>query len=80
MAYTAIKYETVTMSLNEAAEVLGIGKTTAWDLHKRGAFPVPVLQIGGKRGALRVVRAHLEMYLSSGEPVKHGTPIGPLAS
>jgi len=55
-----------TISLAEAAGVLGIHRTTAWSLHKRGDFPVPVLKIGS---SLRVVRAHLQLFLETGEPV-----------
>jgi excisionase family DNA binding protein len=49
-----------TLSLAEAATVLGIHRSTAWDLHKRGEFPVPVLQIGHR---LRVTKAQLRRYL-----------------
>lgn len=49
-----------TVSLAEAALVLGVHRSTAWDLHKRGVFPVPVLQIGHR---LRVTKVHLERYL-----------------
>lgn len=49
-----------TVSLAEAARVLGIHRSTAWDLYKRGEFPVPVLQIGHR---LRVAKLHLERYL-----------------
>ena len=59
-----------TMSLAEAAEVLGIHRTTAWSLHKRGEFPVPVLKIGSN---LRVVRAHLVLFMETGEPVAPAT-------
>lgn len=58
--------------LGEAAEILHIGRTTAWNLHKQGKFPVPVLEIGG---TLRVVRDHLDQYLETGVPVKPGTPL-----
>jgi len=60
----------VTMTLAEAAEVLGIHRTTAWSLHKRGEFPVPVLKIGSN---LRVVKAHLQQFMETGEPVTPGT-------
>ena len=49
-----------TLSLAEAAHVLGIHRSTAWDLYKRGDFPVPVLQIGHR---LRVTKHQLERYL-----------------
>ena len=49
-----------TVSLAEAAIVLGVHRSTAWDLYKRGEFPVPVLQIGHR---LRVTKHHLRCYL-----------------
>ena len=49
-----------TVSLAEAATVLGIHRSTAWDLFKRGEFPVPVLQIGHR---LRVTKVQLERFL-----------------
>ena len=49
-----------TVSLAEAATVLGVHRSTAWDLYKRGEFPVPVLQIGHR---LRVTKHHLRRYL-----------------
>ena len=52
-----------TMSLSDAAHVLGIHRSTAWDLYKRGEFPVPVLRIG--RG-LRVAKIQLEKFLLTG--------------
>jgi excisionase family DNA binding protein len=57
----------LTMSLAEAAEVIGVHRTTAWSIYKRGEFPVPVLKVGS---SLRVVRSQLEAFLTSGEPVK----------
>lgn len=59
-----------TMSLAEAAQILGIHRTTAWSLHKRGAFPVPVLKVGSN---LRVVKAHLQLFMETGEPVASRT-------
>ena len=47
----------------EAAEWLDIGKTTAYRLAKEGAFPIEVLQIGGK---LKVRTADLRRYLAFG--------------
>ena len=72
VAKSAASSPSMTMSLTEAAEMLGIHRTTAWSLHKRGEFPVPVLKLGC---ALRVVRAHLELYMSTGIPVETGTRI-----
>lgn len=36
------------VSLEEAAEVLGIGRSTAYRLAKRGEFPVAVVPVGSK--------------------------------
>jgi hypothetical protein len=55
-----------TMSLAEAAVILHIHRTTAWQLYRRGEFPVPVLKVGTN---LRVVKAHLQRFLDTGEPV-----------
>jgi excisionase family DNA binding protein len=49
-----------TVSLAEAATVLGVHRSTAWELYRRGEFPVPVLQIGRR---LRVSKVHLERLL-----------------
>ena len=59
-----------TVSLGEAAHVLGIHRSTAWSLNQRGEFPVPVLRIGS---SLRVVKTHLEIYLTTGVPVELAT-------
>jgi predicted DNA-binding transcriptional regulator AlpA len=63
---------TVTISLPEAASILGIHRTTAWSLYRRGEFPIPVLKMGSN---LRVVRKHLQMFLETGEPVAPGRPL-----
>lgn len=55
-----------TMSLADAAQVLGIHRSTAWALYKRGELPVPVLRVGT---SLRIVRAHVQQYLETGEKV-----------
>ncbi|MBK7324448.1 MAG: helix-turn-helix domain-containing protein [Candidatus Microthrix sp.] len=49
-----------TLSLTEAAKVLGVHRSTAWELYKRDEFPVPVLQIGNR---LRVTKHHLSRLL-----------------
>ena len=36
----------LTTDLETAAEVIGIGRTLAYDLAKRGAFPVRLLRLG----------------------------------
>jgi excisionase family DNA binding protein len=55
-----------TVSLSEAAEVLGISRSTAYKLFKQGALPVPVLEIGA---VLRVSIVHLDRYLQTGTPI-----------
>ena len=53
-----------TISLAQAAHVLGIHRSTAWDLYKRDEFPVPVLRIGR---SLRVAKIQLERFLLTGD-------------
>lgn len=36
-------------TVETAASILGIGKTTAYDLIRRGDFPVQVLHLGGRK-------------------------------
>ncbi len=52
--------EALTMSLAQAAKVLGIGASTAYRLCARGEFPVPVLRIGG---TVKVSRKRLLDYI-----------------
>lgn len=56
--------EQQTVSLPYAGRVLGIGKSTAYELAARGEFPVRVLQLGRKK---LVSRSELEAFLA-GEP------------
>ena len=57
----AIDFSTcATLSPTEAAKVLGVHRSTAWELYKRDEFPVPVLQIGNR---LRVTKHHLSRLL-----------------
>lgn len=49
-----------TVSLAEAARVLGVHRSTAWELWRRGDFPLPVLQVGSR---LRVAKVHLEAFV-----------------
>lgn len=46
----------VTTDLATAARALGLGRTTAHEMHADGTFPVPVLRLGRK---LRVKRVDL---------------------
>lgn len=49
-----------TMSVAHAARRLGIGEATAYDLIRRGDFPVRVIQLGGRK---KVSVAELEAFL-----------------
>jgi excisionase family DNA binding protein len=53
--------EAAALTLAEAAEYLGIGRRTAYDLVARGEFPVPVVMVGRVRKVSRVL---LERYLA----------------
>jgi predicted DNA-binding transcriptional regulator AlpA len=52
--------EPLTLSLPEAAKVLGIGISVAYRLCSRGEFPVPVLRIGG---TVKVSTKRLKAYV-----------------
>jgi excisionase family DNA binding protein len=52
------------LSIAEAAAALGIGEQTARDLIRRGDFPVPVREVGGRR---KVSRHLLEQWCDSQE-------------
>jgi excisionase family DNA binding protein len=56
-----------TVSLAEAAQVLGIGRSTVYKLARQGALPVPVLEIGP---VLRVSAVHLARYLATAIPIR----------
>lgn len=57
--------ERKTLTVAESAEWLGIGKTLAYELIKRGDFPVRVIELGtGAQRRKLIVRADLERYLS----------------
>jgi excisionase family DNA binding protein len=52
-----------TMSLTEAATVLGIGRSTAYELARRGEWPTPLLRLGRQ---YRVPTAQLTALLKPG--------------
>ena len=52
-----------TMSLTEAATVLGIGRSTAYDLARSGDWPTALLRLGRQ---YRVPTAHLAALLEPG--------------
>lgn len=54
-----------TISVVQAAKLLGIGKNKAYDLIARGEFPVPVRNIAGKQ---RVRLRDIEIYMGVIEP------------
>lgn len=53
------------LKLDQAGKLLGISRWLAYDLHRRGEFPVPVLKLGR---CLRVSRPVLEEYKRTGQP------------
>ena len=52
-----------TVTLTKACRVLGVHRSTGWELHKRGEFPLPVLKVGHR---LLVAKVHLERFLLDG--------------
>lgn len=50
-----------TLSILEAARRLGIGRTAAYQAAASGRFPVPIIQVGGRK---LVSRAALDELLS----------------
>jgi hypothetical protein len=50
-----------TISLVAAGRALGFGATATYAMHRRGAFPVPVLEMGGK---FRVATAAIRRLLA----------------
>jgi len=50
----------VVVGIVTAGEILGIGRSNSYTLARRGAFPVPVLKIGGR---YRVRTADLVTFL-----------------
>ncbi|MGI5214948.1 helix-turn-helix domain-containing protein [Plantactinospora sp. CA-290183] len=56
----------VSFDLETAGRACGIGRTLAYDMAKRGEFPVRVLRLGK---AYRVTRADLLRYLGEADDV-----------
>ncbi|HSS10431.1 MAG TPA: helix-turn-helix domain-containing protein [Acidimicrobiales bacterium] len=56
--------EPLTLSVSEAAHLLGIGVSTAYRLCSRGEFPIPVLRIGG---VVKVSVKRLRDYIETGD-------------
>lgn len=55
-----------TVTLERAAEILGIGRSTAFELVRRGEFPVRVVEIGRRR---MVPLVHIERFLLGDDEV-----------
>ena len=56
-----------TVTLKEAAEIIGVHRTTLAAAIKRGELPFPVFRIGART---RIAKAHLAEYLRTGAPVR----------
>lgn len=54
------------LNLEQAAKSLKISRWLAYELHRRGEFPVPVLKLGR---CLRVSRPVLDEYKRTGQPI-----------
>ncbi len=52
-----------TVSVEEAAVILGIGRGLAYESCRRGEFPVPVIRVGTR---YRISRLALEKLLAEG--------------
>jgi excisionase family DNA binding protein len=66
-----------TLTVAEAARILGIGRTKAYELAARNALPVRVIRLGRR---LLVSRVELEAFLRGGDtaqPVQDGQPGAP---
>ena len=65
------------VDLMTAAAVLGLGRTKAYDLAKRGEFPVPVIRIGDSyripTAALLTLLGISETAQAVDDPLKPGT-------
>lgn len=61
--------ETATLSLTDAAKVLGIHRSTAYDHARNGTFPIPIFRVGS---LLKVNKAQLESYIQGGTPATTG--------
>lgn len=55
--------QSLTISINEAADLLGINRNTAYRLIKLDEFPIPVLRIGGQ---MKVSRRAVEEFVEAG--------------
>lgn len=60
LSHTAAN-ERATLTLEEVARRLGVSRSTAYDLAKRDALPVPVIRLGRR---IVVSRAALDLVLA----------------
>jgi len=65
--------EAAVCSLQHAASRLGIHRSTAYELVKRGEFPLPVIRVGSQ---IKVSLDQLEHFLKTGE-LLNGATTGP---
>lgn len=56
--------ERATVSLPQAAQIIGINRTTAWELVQRDEFPVRTIKVGSR---YRVTKWDLARYLIGDE-------------
>ena len=62
MQTAAPRHDRATATLGEVAALLGIGRSTAYELAQRDALPVPVIRLGRR---LVVSRAALDRVLAA---------------
>lgn len=55
-----------TVTLKEAAEIIGVHRTTLAAAARRGELPFPIIRIGAR---WRVCKAHLAEYLRTGRAI-----------
>lgn len=88
MTELALKYESRTMtheelmalpvsfSLATGAKAFGIGRTLAYELHRKGEFPCRVLKIGN---SLKITRADLFRSLGMTDDADHAHQVAQTA-
>jgi len=63
--------DSFTLTIEEAAERLGIGRSLAYDLARRDALPVPVIRLGrrmvvGRTALERTLAGEIDLTAGSG--------------
>lgn len=61
---TIAKAPALLLRIEEAADLLSIGRSTIYDLLNRGELPSVRIGGAGKRGAVRIARTDLEDWVS----------------